>query len=41
MILIPQNKRATNQTLQNTINGLRYRIKIANNPLAEKDAHTK
>ena len=36
MILIPQNKRARNQKLENTVNLLRYRIKIANKPPAEK-----
>ena len=31
MILIPQNKRPRNQKLQNTVNVVRFRIKIANN----------
>ena len=36
MILITQNKRTRVQKLQNTVNVVRYRIKIANNPPAEK-----
>ena len=36
MILIPQNKRTRIQKLQNTVNVVRYQIKIANNPPAEE-----
>ena len=35
-ILIPQNKRTRIQKLQNPVNALRYRIKIANNSPAER-----
>ena len=41
MILIPQNKRTRIQKLQNTENFGRYRIKIANNPPAEKGCSDK
>ena len=41
MILIRRNKRARNQKLQNTANVVRYRIKIDNNPPAEKECSHK
>ena len=36
LILTPQNKRTRIQKLQNTLNVVTYRIKIANNPPPEK-----
>ena len=41
MILIRRNERARNQKLQNTVNVVRYRIKIDNNLPAEKECSHK
>ena len=41
MILMPQNKSTRIQKLQSTVNVVRYRIKIANNPAPKKECSHK